>query len=70
KPGSGTPADFSSLENTAQPFLLAGGVTTDNAWQLLNTFHPIGLDVASGIETHGRIDINKVTHLVNLLSSC
>lgn len=43
------------------PILLAGGLTPDNVTQAIQTAHPWGVDVASGVEaTPGRKDHDKL----------
>jgi indole-3-glycerol phosphate synthase/phosphoribosylanthranilate isomerase/anthranilate synthase/indole-3-glycerol phosphate synthase/phosphoribosylanthranilate isomerase len=51
---SGIPADF------PYPFLLAGGIHAGNLERTLDFENCIGVDVASGIETAGNIDPDKI----------
>ncbi|MFB5675571.1 phosphoribosylanthranilate isomerase [Paenibacillus terreus] len=46
------------------PLFIAGGLTPDNAGELVSTFGPEGLDVSSGVETDGVKDIAKITAFV------
>ena len=68
-PGSGEsirvpiPADF------PYPFLLAGGLYVDNLDNVLAHPNCIGVDVASGIETDGRVDAQKVQAIAESLKS-
>jgi len=62
-PGSGEGYDYSTLEDfrPSKPFLIAGGVRTENARFILETLpHAVGLDVASGIETNGEVDQKQI----------
>lgn len=43
--------------------LIAGGITLDNVEQLLMQCQIDGIDVASGVETEGKKDLNKVKDL-------
>lgn len=63
-PGSGQAigeADW--LADFPYPFLLAGGITPDNAGQFSRYAQCLGVDVASGIETDGVVDRAKIEHL-------
>ena len=60
-PGSGTPVDTAVIPaGFPYPFLLAGGIRTDNIHLIRPFDHCIGVDVASGIETDGAVDIAKI----------
>jgi phosphoribosylanthranilate isomerase len=62
-PGSGELRSWGSIPVTAKPWFLAGGINIgniDNAVKL----NPFGVDVASGSETDGKKDINKIRKLV------
>lgn len=58
--GSGKPFDWSLLCNVRRQFLLAGGITPENAGAVIAAYHPLGLDVSSGVETDGRKDPEKM----------
>ena len=62
--GTGKPFDWSLMEGIRRPFLLAGGLTPENAEEAIERFHPYGLDVSSGIETDGLKDPKKMTEFV------
>jgi phosphoribosylanthranilate isomerase len=48
------------------PFLLAGGITSENAEEAIRLVHPDGLDLASGIESSpGRKDPSKMTAVIS-----
>ncbi|MBC7774721.1 MAG: hypothetical protein H7246_04720, partial [Phycisphaerae bacterium] len=66
-PGSGErigteiPADFPYL------FLLAGGLHESNLDAILAYKNCIGVDIASGIETNGKVDLEKIEHIAQRL---
>ena len=48
-----------------RPVFLAGGLNADNVGDAIRQVRPFGLDLCSGIRTHGRLDITKLTAFVN-----
>lgn len=42
------------------PVFLAGGLNADNAREALDTVQPFGLDICSGVRTHGQLDERKL----------
>lgn len=65
-PGSGKPITV-NLKNANYPFLLAGGISPENAKKLIKKINPLGIDVASGVETNGKIDLKKINSIFNQL---
>lgn len=65
--GEGKAFDHSLLENTVidTPFFIAGGLTAENAADVIKEIYPFGVDVSSAIETDKVKDINKMTAFVN-----
>lgn len=61
-PGSGIP-HVTGLSHP-YPHLEAGGITIDNVAERVQKAHCVGVDVATGIETNGQVDIHKV-NLIN-----
>ena len=62
KPGSGKEIAV-DLSKVDLDFILAGGVNLGNIEKLFNQYHPIGFDLASGIETDREIDLEKIQAL-------
>ncbi|MBM9548830.1 phosphoribosylanthranilate isomerase [Leptospira sp. 201903074] len=62
--GSGYSFPWEYVTSVKRPFLLAGGITPENVKTALETVHPYGIDVASGVETNGKKDPNKIKTLV------
>lgn len=46
-------------QNGLQLFI-AGGLSPDNAHELVTSYHPQGVDISSGVETDGVKDIHKI----------
>ncbi|XDD47256.1 phosphoribosylanthranilate isomerase [Leptospira sp. WS39.C2] len=63
--GSGHVFPWEYVTHVKRPFLLAGGITPSNVQLALKTVHPYGIDVASGVETDGKKDPNKIKELVH-----
>jgi phosphoribosylanthranilate isomerase len=60
--GSGAAWDWSAAAYLAArfPLLLAGGLNTENVGGAITAVRPFGVDVASGVETNGHTDLEKV----------
>ena len=67
EPGNGKSFDHSLLKNFKGDFILAGGVNPSNITDLVKTHHPVGIDVASGVETKGKRDFSKIKQLLSSL---
>jgi phosphoribosylanthranilate isomerase len=51
------------VSRVSRPVFLAGGLTPENAVEAIRTVQPWGLDVCSGVRTHGRLDAEKLARL-------
>jgi phosphoribosylanthranilate isomerase len=60
--GTGIPADF------PWPFLLAGGINESNLDAIATCKNCMGVDIASGIETGGLVDLDKVGRIAASLA--
>ena len=58
--GDGKTFDWEWLKNFDRPYILAGGLSCENAEQAVEKLHPFGVDVSSGIETDGLKDPEKM----------
>jgi phosphoribosylanthranilate isomerase len=69
--GTGKPCDWTRAAQLAQmrPILLAGGLTPDNIQAAINAVHPVGIDLAGGVEaTPGIKDHGKIKRVAALLN--
>ncbi|MGZ3618119.1 MAG: bifunctional indole-3-glycerol-phosphate synthase TrpC/phosphoribosylanthranilate isomerase TrpF [Ktedonobacteraceae bacterium] len=64
--GTGETHDWVLAHSIAQktPIFLAGGLTPANVGEAIQQVHPWGVDVSSGVETHGKKDIKKIRAFV------
>lgn len=58
--GSGQTFDWSLIGSIKRPYLLAGGITAENAAQAIRQIRPFGVDASSCLETDGFKDIAKM----------
>jgi phosphoribosylanthranilate isomerase len=63
--GTGKRFDWKLLQGLDRPYFLAGGLESDNVAEAVETLHPFGVDVSSGIETAGVKDPQKMTDFVS-----
>ncbi len=49
--GTGETFDWSSIGTVEKPVVLAGGLSSDNVKQAIETVHPFAVDVSSGVES-------------------
>jgi phosphoribosylanthranilate isomerase len=48
------------VEGSPVPVFLAGGLKPENVAEAVSRVRPFGLDVCSGVRTHGRLDDEKL----------
>ena len=65
--GTGNKFNWELIQNSAKlPFILAGGLNSDNVVQALGEVNCTGVDVSSGVESYpGKKDIYKVKIFIN-----
>lgn len=64
--GAGPRVPLNVAREAARQFsvFLAGGITSENALEIINHVSPFGIDVASGVDTKGKKDIAKIKSLI------
>lgn len=62
--GTGKMFDHALLAGFKRPYLLAGGLSPENAAEMIAALHPCGVDVSSGVETDGSKDPEKIRAFV------
>lgn len=62
--GCGKAFDWDLAGDIHRPYLLAGGLSPENAGEAVRRLRPYGVDVSSGIETDGRKDNHKMVAFV------
>ena len=65
--GSGETFDWSRLREIHRPYLLAGGLGPDNVRSAVESLHPYGVDVSSGVETDKVKDAEKMKSFVSIV---
>lgn len=58
--GTGKVFDWSLAERLGRNYILAGGLTPDNAHEAVERLKPFAVDVSSGVETEGTKDFSKM----------
>ncbi|MDR0920083.1 MAG: phosphoribosylanthranilate isomerase [Oscillospiraceae bacterium] len=71
-PGSGEKADWEIIKKNrpSKPFILAGGLDIHNIKDAINELDPDGVDLATGIETEGFKDLEKMEQIIKIVKGC
>lgn len=67
--GTGKTFDWSLAEGFTRPFLLAGGLDTDNLAEAVERLSPWAVDLSSSLEIDGLKDRDKIIEAVNIVRS-
>ncbi len=63
--GTGRVDDWARLSKLTRPYILSGGLNPDNVARAIETLHPAGVDVCSGVESvPGRKDMKKLKKFI------
>ena len=65
--GTGKTFDWSLVPRIYKPWLLAGGITAENAEDAIRRLKPTGLDLSSSVETDGYKDREKIIEITNIV---
>ncbi|MCI6731462.1 MAG: phosphoribosylanthranilate isomerase [Lachnospiraceae bacterium] len=65
--GTGTTFDWNLLKHVSRPYFVAGGLGVHNIINAVETLHPFGVDVISGIEENGVKDPIKMQKFADLV---
>lgn len=68
--GTGQVWDWSLLTGMKRPFILAGGLDSENVQEAVRKTQPFGVDVSSGVETDGCKDREKILRFVRAVRQC
>ena len=70
-PGSGCTFDWNSIppaDILGKPFILAGGLTPDNVRYAIESVHPFGVDVSSGVENGKVLTSEEIKNGISMKS--
>jgi phosphoribosylanthranilate isomerase len=69
--GSGLTFDWKLAREVAArfPVFVAGGLNSENVGNLIEDVQPLGVDVSSGVETHGQKDIQKIKGFIRIVKN-
>lgn len=60
--------DIIKQAKITKPFFLAGGISSDNVTDAINTVNPFGVDVSSSVETDKKKDREKIKNIVEIIT--
>ncbi|KAF0141487.1 MAG: Phosphoribosylanthranilate isomerase [Stygiobacter sp.] len=58
------------VDGVTIPVYLAGGLNPANVKEAIDTVHPFGVDICSGLRTDGNLDEAKLSEYVKLVKAC
>ncbi|MDP2038082.1 MAG: phosphoribosylanthranilate isomerase [Ignavibacteria bacterium] len=58
------------VDGVTIPVYLAGGLNPANVKEAIETVHPFGVDICSGLRTEGKLDEAKLSEYVKLVKAC
>lgn len=58
---------FIKKEGCVRPFILAGGISPENAKEAVTLAQPYGIDASSSVETNGLKDFGKMKRLIDVV---
>lgn len=67
--GTGESFDWSLISHMERPYFLAGGLTSQNVGEAIETLHPFAVDMSSSVETDGKKDYKKIMAAVAAVRS-
>ena len=67
--GTGESFDWSLISHMERPYFLAGGLTSKNVGEAIETLHPFAVDMSSSVETDGKKDYEKIMAAVAAVRS-
>lgn len=67
--GTGESFDWSLISHMERPYFLAGGLTSKNVGEAIETLHPFAVDMSSSVETDGKKDYKKIMAAVAAVRS-
>ncbi len=56
------------VESVSVPVYLAGGLNAENVIEAIETVQPFGVDICSGVRTHGKLDLTKLHQFMQAVS--
>mgnify|MGYP000926050784 FL=1 len=65
--GSGKPFDWSLVEKPDRPYFIAGGINRSNVLSAIETLHPYGVDISSGVEKNGVKDGELIGEIITII---
>ena len=57
------------VEAVEKPVFLAGGLNSNNVKEAIETVQPYGVDICSGVRTHGKLDEEKLRAFISAINS-